>query len=87
MQEADVIKLIGDALIVTLKISAPMLILSMIVGLLISIIQTTTSIQEQTLTFVPKLVAVFASIALFATFIIQTAVDYTKSVFDLIVKY
>ncbi|HQI20507.1 MAG TPA: flagellar biosynthetic protein FliQ, partial [Leptospiraceae bacterium] len=50
-------------------------------------LQTTTSIQEQTLTFVPKLLAVFAALSLFASYIIQTLVDYTKDVFGLIQRF
>ncbi len=87
MQEGDVIKLVYDALFVTLKVSAPMLAMSMAVGLVISIIQTTTSIQEQTLTFVPKLVGVFISVVLFSSWILHTVVDYTKDVFSLIQKF
>jgi len=87
MLETDVVKLIYDALIITVKISAPMLIMSMAVGLVISVIQTTTSIQEQTLTFVPKLLAVFVSIALFASWILHTVVDYTREVYQIIVKF
>lgn len=87
MLEADVIKMIHDALIVTMKMAAPMLIMSMVVGLVISILQTTTSIQEQTLTFVPKLVAVFLSIVLFSAYILHTAVDYTKDMYFLIQKF
>ncbi|MCE9597380.1 MAG: flagellar biosynthesis protein FliQ [Spirochaetia bacterium] len=87
MLEADAIKLLQDALIVTLKVSAPMLLLSLFVGLIVSILQTTTSIQEQTLTFVPKLLAVFAALALFASYIIQTLVDYTVGVFALIQRF
>lgn len=87
MLEADAIKLLQDALIVTLKVSAPMLLLSLFVGLIVSILQTTTSIQEQTLTFVPKLLAVFAALALFASYIIQTLVDYTAGVFGLIQRF
>jgi len=62
MSETDIIKLTYDTLIVTLKVSAPLLIISLITGLVVSILQTTTSIQEQTLTFVPKLLAVFLAI-------------------------
>jgi flagellar biosynthetic protein FliQ len=87
MLEADAIKLLQDAIIVTLKVSAPMLVLSLTVGLLVSILQTTTSIQEQTLTFVPKLLAVFGALALFASYILQTLVDYTKDVFGLIQRF
>ena len=84
MLEADVIYLVQEALLITLKIAAPILILSMIVGLLISILQTTTSIQEQTLTFVPKLVAVFLAIAFFFAYMLNTIMDYTVRVYDLI---
>lgn len=87
MLETDAIQLIHDALITTLKISAPILAVSMGVGLVISVIQTTTSIQEQTLTFVPKLVAVFITIVVFSAWILHTAVDYTKDVYSIIQKY
>ncbi|MCR9141902.1 MAG: flagellar biosynthesis protein FliQ [bacterium] len=87
MLEADVIWLIQEALLVTLKIAAPILILSMIVGLFISILQTTTSIQEQTLTFVPKLVAVFLAIAFFFAYMLNTMMDYTIRVYDLIKEF
>lgn len=87
MQETDVIKIIYDALIVIMKISAPVLIFSMVTGLVISVLQTTTSIQEQTLTFVPKLVSVFLAVMLFAAYILHTTVDYTKEMFALIARF
>ena len=55
----DVTAIASDALFLVIKVSAPILLVSLIVGLLISIFQTVTSIQEQTLTFVPKIIAVF----------------------------
>lgn len=85
--ESDVIKLINDALIISLKVASPILLFSMVVGLFVSIIQTTTSIQEQTLTFVPKLFAVFVALVLFSAYILHTMVDYTRDVFFLISKY
>lgn len=87
MQETDVIKIIYDAMIVIMKISAPVLIFSMVTGLVISVLQTTTSIQEQTLTFVPKLVSVFLAVMLFAAYILHTTVDYTKEMFALIARF
>jgi len=87
MLESDVIKLALDAFVVTLKISLPILIASMAVGLVISILQTTTSIQEQTLTFVPKLIAVGLTMAMFFAYILGTAMDYTKDMYSLIVKF
>ena len=56
------VKLIQQALLTTLMLAAPVLGTSLIIGLVISIFQTTTSIQEQTLTFVPKFVGIFFSI-------------------------
>ena len=76
-----VVDIIQSALIVTLKASLPMLIVSLVVGLIISVIQTVTSIQEQTLTFVPKLVAVFMTIGFFGSFIFGTVVNFTIELF------
>ncbi|MDH5656622.1 MAG: flagellar biosynthesis protein FliQ [Spirochaetia bacterium] len=85
--EADIIKMMTEALLVTVKVAAPMLLMSMVVGLFISIVQTTTSIQEQTLTFVPKLLAVFIAVVIFSTYIIHTIVDYTRNVFLVIRQF
>ena len=86
MTEADIIALGRDAIWVTLKLSSPMLILGLVVGLIISIIQTTTSIQEQTLTFVPKLVVILLSLVVFASWLIQTMIEYTLNLFNMIGK-
>ena len=55
----DVSMITQEALMLIIKVSAPVLIISLVVGLLISIFQTVTSIQEQTLTFVPKIISIF----------------------------
>ncbi len=55
----EVTAIASTALFLVIKVSAPVLLISLIVGLIISIFQTVTSIQEQTLTFVPKIIAVF----------------------------
>ncbi len=60
----EVTTVASSALYLVIKVSAPVLLISLVVGLLISIFQTVTSIQEQTLTFVPKIVAVFLSLIL-----------------------
>ena len=67
-----------------LIISAPMLGLGLLVGLTISIFQATTSIQEQTLTFVPKIVVVLGSLVVFGTWIINSMINFTMSIFGLI---
>ena len=58
----DVTAVAGEALYVIIKTSAPVLLVSLVIGLIISIFQTVTSIQEQTLTFVPKIICVFLSL-------------------------
>ena len=60
----EVVAIANQALFVIIKVSAPVLLVSMAVGLIISIFQTVTSIQEQTLTFVPKVLAIFLMIML-----------------------
>ena len=60
----EVTAIASSALYLVVKVSAPVLLVSLVVGLLISIFQTVTSIQEQTLTFVPKIIAVFLSLIL-----------------------
>ena len=58
----EVTAVAGNALFLIIKTAAPVLLVSLVVGLIISIFQTVTSIQEQTLTFVPKIICVFLSI-------------------------
>ena len=84
MNAGFVAKIIGEALFETLLISAPMLGLSLIVGLTISIFQATTSIQEQTLTFVPKIIVVLGSVIVFGSWIINSMVNFTMRVFGYI---
>ena len=62
--EGQVIDIAKEALYLIIKISAPLLLISLIIGLIVSIFQTVTSIQEQTLTFVPKIIAVFVGMML-----------------------
>lgn len=65
-----------DALFLIVEVSLPVLLISLIVGLVISIFQTVTSIQEQTLTFVPKIICVFLGLMLFGPWIMQKVVDF-----------
>lgn len=86
MTDLEVIRILREALMTTMLVSAPILGIGMVVGLIISIFQTTTSIQEQTLTFVPKIIAIFAAVIIFASWIIHTLVSYTKNIFMMIEK-
>ena len=62
MTEGQVLDVAKEAIYTIIICSAPMLIISLVVGLIVSIFQTVTSIQEQTLTFVPKIIAVFVGL-------------------------
>ncbi len=86
MNDVTVIIMIRDALMTTLIASAPMMGAGMLVGLLVSIFQTTTSIQEQTLTFVPKIIAIFMALILTAAWMIHFLVNYTQRLFMQISK-
>jgi flagellar biosynthetic protein FliQ len=76
MSVETVIDIASKALFLIIKVSLPVLLVSLCVGLIISIFQTVTSIQEQTLTFVPKIVAVFLSLILLGNWMISAIVDF-----------
>ncbi len=65
-----------QALFLIIKVSAPILLVSLCVGLAVSIFQTVTSIQEQTLTFVPKIVCIFVALVLFGNWMMNSIVEY-----------
>ena len=76
-----VIQMAQEALRVVLLVSAPMLGLGLAVGLMVSVFQATTSIQEQTLAFIPKIVAVFVAILIFGPWMLRIMVEYFTNVF------
>ena len=71
-----------EALMMIIKVSLPILLTGLVVGLIISIFQTATSIQEQTLAFVPKIIAVFLAIILFGSWILNMLSTYTIRLFS-----
>ena len=71
-----VVEICNRALYVVCITAAPVLLVSLVVGLIISIFQTVTSIQEQTLTFVPKILAIFASIIFLGHWMLNNMVEY-----------
>lgn len=73
----DVIFLGRDAMLVTFLVAAPMLLSGMLIGLIISIFQSVTQIQEITLTFVPKIMVVFLAFVLSLPFIMAVMIDFT----------
>jgi flagellar biosynthetic protein FliQ len=70
-----------NAAMVALVVSAPMLAVALLVGLLVSVLQTVTQIQEQTLTFVPKLIAVAATFLVALPWVLQLLMRYTTELF------
>lgn len=70
-----------DALTMVMLIAAPMLGLGLLVGVMVSIFQATTQIQEQTLAFIPKIIAIFVAILVFGPWMISLMVDYTREIF------
>ena len=82
MTEEVIIDIFTQTLVLIIKVSAPMLLVSLVVGLIISILQTITSIQEQTLTFVPKLLAIFLTLMLAGNWILSMLKEYIIELFQ-----
>ncbi|MBV4419132.1 flagellar biosynthesis protein FliQ [Clostridium tyrobutyricum] len=86
MSENMVIGIIKDAIQTGLTVAAPILAVSIIVGLIISIFQATTQIQEQTLTFVPKLIAIAAVGLITGSWMLHELVNFTERIFTYIAQ-
>ena len=76
--DADILDIARDMIFTVLRCAMPLLLVSLIVGLIISIFQTVTSIQEQTLTFVPKLLAIFLALVLLGGWIMGSCVEFLE---------
>lgn len=81
MSEEFVINIAKEALTLSLMLAAPALGLGLLVGLAISILQATTQIQEQTLTFVPKIVVVMLSLVFFGPWMLNRLISFTANLF------
>ena len=86
MTATDAMTIAREAIIVTLKLGAPAMILGLIVGLLISFLQALTQIQEMTLTFVPKMLVILLSLLLFLPFMLQTLISFTQGLMERVVS-
>lgn len=82
MTEGQVMDIVRQALFLIVECSAPLLIISLIVGLVVSIFQTLTSIQEQTLTFVPKIVAVFFGMMIFGSWMLNNITEFMEELWS-----
>ena len=77
-----VVEIANNALYVIIKVSLPVLLVSLVVGLIISIFQTVTSIQEQTLTFVPKIICVFVALIILGNWMMTTLVEFATQLWS-----
>lgn len=82
MDTATVIDLARQALWMTMLVSAPMLLVALVVGVVVGIFQAATSINEMTLSFIPKVVAMAAALAVVGSWQIGTLVDYFRKIFE-----
>lgn len=82
MSTSDVVDITSQAIWLIIKCSAPMLLVSLVVGLIISIFQTVTSIQEQTLTFIPKILAVFITVIICGDWILTSILQFIQELYS-----
>lgn len=84
MTPEAILRILREALLLVVILSAAPMLASMIVGLTVSVLQATTQIQEQTLSFVPKLIAVFLTIALLGPWMLSQAVRFSVTLLEMI---
>ena len=80
--EELVLDIMREAVVVMMKVSAPMLLVALIIGLVVSIFQTATSIQEQTLAFIPKIVGVFIALVVFGSWMLAILTTFMTEIFS-----
>jgi flagellar biosynthetic protein FliQ len=81
MENDFAVEVVNQAIKVTLMLSAPMLIGALVVGVLVSIFQAVTQINEQTLSFIPKILVIIAALVIFSPWMMQTMVSFTQDLF------
>ncbi len=85
MNAEQVFDILREAMIVTLVICGPPMAIGLVVGVVISLVQAMTQIQEMTLTFVPKLIVLFVTMIVFMPFMLSSITKFTEFIFDKIV--
>ena len=84
MSDADVTSIAVQTMVLAAKVAAPILLTAMLVGFLISLFQAATQIQEQTLSFVPKMIAVAIALLVTGNWVLNEMVTFTQSLFDML---
>lgn len=85
MNDTDIAMLLRDGMLVMLKLGGPLLLVALAVGLLVALLQAITQINEATLAFVPKVLALCAALVLLGPFMLATLSAYTQTLFDRLV--
>lgn len=85
MAQDDVLMIFAEAIWMILKLSAPLLIVSVVIGLVISIFQAATQIHEQTITFVPKIIAIALLLLLLGSWMLTSLTDFFNHLMDIVV--
>lgn len=86
MDAVQALDISREAVIVTLKIGAPVMLIALLVGLAVSLFQALTQIQEMTLSFIPKMIAIFVSLLVLMPFMLATLVTFTNEISQRIVQ-
>ena len=86
MTQVDVLEIAQGALWVILKVSGPIMMAGLLIGLLIALFQALTTIQEMTLTFVPKIIVIFVAIVVFLPFMMTSVIEFSMTLFDRIAQ-
>lgn len=87
MNQDMVLKLAKDTLQITLMISSPLLVISLVIGLIVSVVQVVTSIQDMTLSFVPRIIAVFVTFLLVFPWIMNLLLAFTAQLYGHLERY
>lgn len=83
----EIVAIASSALFLVIKVAAPILLVSLTIGLIVSIFQTITSIQEQTLTFVPKIIGVFTALILFGNWMLTQMANFITDLWTNLAVY
>ena len=86
MTQIDVLEIAQGALWVILMVSGPIMMAGLMIGLVIALFQALTTIQEMTLTFVPKIIIIFVAIVVFLPFMMTTVIEFSMTLFDRIAQ-
>jgi len=86
LTSAETIDIGRDAIFVTLRVGGPVMLIALVVGLAVSLFQALTQLQEMTLSYVPKMVAIMAALVMLFPYMLRTLTTFTEKLFDHIVQ-